>query len=403
MSSEEKIKRLFAKSDITVNSKIDDKIIDDALTAFDKSKKTQSVSPGPNIWRIIMKSRITKLATAAVIIIAVVLSIIFWDKSVTNVYAIEQTIEANRTMRYLHLRYFDSSHDNVAKECWLEFDETGHATNVRINWSEWMAGGEVVVWNKDKTQILNKKQNFLITFNDEIYTDRVLTMARRENPRLAVERLYERQAKGEVEIEIEQSASKAEPIVVRATGLGDNTMRFVLFVDQATNLVTRLKWYQFKNGEYKYQGVMEYHDYNIPIDANVFSLDDEVPGDIEIMDTRVQDVGLAQGNLSNKEIAIKVVREFLEALIVKDYAKAAHISGILPLKKIEQGWGNIKVVRIVSIDEPTPPAKPSKLFPNWQHVLCTIEIEKNGKEAQQQLKSFKVRPVLGRRERWVFH
>ena len=403
MSSAEKIKRLFAKSDITVNSKIDDRIISDTLTAFDKSKKTQSVSPGPNIWRIIMKSKITKLATAAVIIIAVVFSVSFLDKSVTTVYAIEQTIEANCTMRYLHLRYYDSSHNDVAKECWLEYDENGQATNVRINWSGWMAGGEIVVWNKDKTQILNKKQNFLLTFNDEIYTARVLTMARRENPRLAVERLYERQAKGDVEIEIEQPTSKTKPIVVTATGSGDNTMRFVLFVDQATNLVTSLKWYQLKNGEYKYQGVMEYHDYNIQIRANMFSLDDEVPGDIEIMDTRVQDVGLAQGNLSNEEIAIKVVREFLEALIVKDYTKAAHISGILSPKKIEQGWGKLKIVRIVSIDEPTQSTKSSELFPSLQEVLCTIEVEKNGKEVQQQLKPFKVRPVLGRRERWAFH
>ena len=351
----------------------------------------------------IMKNKITKLAAAAVIIIAVVLSIIFLDKSVTTVYAIEQTIEANRTMRYLHLRYFDSSHNDVAKECWLEFDETGQATNVRINWSEWMAGGEVVVWNQYKTQILNKKQNFLIIFNDEIYTARVLTMAGRENPRLTVERLYERQAKGEVEIEIEQPASKAEPIIVTATGLGDNTKRFVLHVDQATNLVTSLKWYQLENGEYKYQGVMEYHDYNVPICAKMFSLDDEVPGDIKIIDTRVQDIGLAQGNLSDEEIATKVVREFLEALIAKDYTRAAQISGVLSPTKIKQGWGKLKVVRIVSIDEPTPPAESSKLFPNWQRVLCTIEIEKNGKEVQQQLKSFKVRPVLGRRERWGFH
>ena len=380
-------------------------ILMDSLPSRSKAHKQTSMIAHIRefVGGTIMKNKITKLAAAAVIIIAVVLSIIFLDKSVTTVYAIEQTIEANRTMRYLHLRYFDSSHNDVAKECWLEFDETGQATNVRINWSEWMAGGEVVVWNQYKTQILNKKQNFLIIFNDEIYTARVLTMAGRENPRLTVERLYERQAKGEVEIEIEQPASKAEPIIVTATGLGDNTKRFVLHVDQATNLVTSLKWYQLENGEYKYQGVMEYHDYNVPICAKMFSLDDEVPGDIKIIDTRVQDIGLAQGNLSDKEIATKVVREFLEALIVKDYTKAAQISGIPSPKKIKQGWGKLKVVRIVSIDEPTPPAESSKLFPNWQRVLCTIEIEKNGKEVQQQLKSFKVRPVLGRRERWGFH
>jgi len=75
MSSTEKIKRLFAKSDVTVNSKVDDRIINDALTAFDKSEKTKPVSAEPNIWRIIMKSKITKLAAAAVIIITVLIGI----------------------------------------------------------------------------------------------------------------------------------------------------------------------------------------------------------------------------------------------------------------------------------------------------------------------------------------
>jgi len=75
MSSAEKIKRLFAKSDITVNSKVDDRIINDALTAFDKSEKTQSVSPEQNIWRLIMKNPITKLAAAAAITIAIILGI----------------------------------------------------------------------------------------------------------------------------------------------------------------------------------------------------------------------------------------------------------------------------------------------------------------------------------------
>jgi len=266
-----------------------------------------------------------------------------------------------------------------------------------------MAGWEIVVWDRNKTQILNKKQNFLITFNDEIYTARMLTMTNRENPRLAVERLYGRRAKGEVEIEIERSRSKSEPVVITATGLGDNAKRFMLTVDQATNLVTSLKWYQLENGEYKYQGVMEYRDYNVPIEARMFSLNDEVPDGIKIIDTREQDIGLVQGDLSDKEISIKVVREFLEALIVKDYVKAAQISGIPSPEKIEQGWGKLKVVRIVSIGEPTQPEEPSMLFPNMQRILCTLETEKDGNEVQQQLKSFKIRPVLGRRERWGFN
>jgi len=82
MGSEEKIKRLFAKSDITVNSKINDRIINDTLTEFDKSRKTQSISPESNIWRIIMQSKLTKIAAAGVIIIAVMIVITSFVKMV---------------------------------------------------------------------------------------------------------------------------------------------------------------------------------------------------------------------------------------------------------------------------------------------------------------------------------
>jgi hypothetical protein len=73
MSSAEKIKKLFAKSGLTVNSKVDDRIISNALTALEKSEKTKSVSAEPNIWRIIMRSRITKLAAAMVIVVVVLI------------------------------------------------------------------------------------------------------------------------------------------------------------------------------------------------------------------------------------------------------------------------------------------------------------------------------------------
>jgi hypothetical protein len=72
MNSAEKIKQLFAKSDVTVNSKVDDRIVSDALTAFDKSEKTRLISAGPNIWRIIMNKTMTKVAAAAAIIAIVV-------------------------------------------------------------------------------------------------------------------------------------------------------------------------------------------------------------------------------------------------------------------------------------------------------------------------------------------
>ena len=124
MSSVEKIKRLFAKSDITVNSKVDDRIVSDVLTALNKSEKTKSVSAEPNIWRIIMRNRITKLAAAAVIIIVAVFGINILDKSATPAWAIEQTVEAlenTRTLVICGTDYWGST--SIPFKFWIRFSE----------------------------------------------------------------------------------------------------------------------------------------------------------------------------------------------------------------------------------------------------------------------------------------
>ncbi len=61
------------------------------LAALDKQPwhKTQTL----NMWRIIMKSQITKLAGAAVIIVAVAISVTILNKTTSTVWAIEQSIE----------------------------------------------------------------------------------------------------------------------------------------------------------------------------------------------------------------------------------------------------------------------------------------------------------------------
>jgi len=87
---EEAIKK---KLNFTASAKMRDRILDDVLKAQEKSKKTKpapsevegSAQVVPNIWRIIMKSPITKLATAALILIAVFIGINLLDGSVTTV------------------------------------------------------------------------------------------------------------------------------------------------------------------------------------------------------------------------------------------------------------------------------------------------------------------------------
>lgn len=75
MRPEKNIEKLIKNIGIDTNVKMDKAVLDDVLKALENSKKTKSAAIQPNIWRIIMKSKITKLATAAVIIIGILIGI----------------------------------------------------------------------------------------------------------------------------------------------------------------------------------------------------------------------------------------------------------------------------------------------------------------------------------------
>jgi len=151
MKPAEKIKSLFVKSNVKVSSDVDDRVINDVFLAFEKSKKltpskvegTTSAKTVPNIWRIIMKSPITKLAAAAVIIITVTLGLTtILDKSVPTASAAEvlvQAAEAVANLSSVHIkakmrapgrgdnfRTIGLNYDFVPIEMWKQFNNTPH-------------------------------------------------------------------------------------------------------------------------------------------------------------------------------------------------------------------------------------------------------------------------------------
>jgi outer membrane lipoprotein-sorting protein len=91
-NTEEAIKN---KLNFTASAKMRDRILDDVLKAQEKSQKSISVSKEPNIGRIIMKSPITRMAAAAVIIIAVTVGILqFGGGTVTWAKVVEPILNA---------------------------------------------------------------------------------------------------------------------------------------------------------------------------------------------------------------------------------------------------------------------------------------------------------------------
>ena len=397
----EKIEQLAKEIRIKPGVIDDSRIITDAANALDRITAARAIAARMGLWRKIMNSRITKFAVAAAVIIAAVFSVKIIGSSATPAYAFEQTIQANHTVRFLHIKDFDAQHSNdEPKEFWVECDETGRVKNVRSYFPEWSEsddGAKVVVWNEGKTQVWFKRKNSFLTVRDEKASADMLKLVQECDPRRAVERLYEQEKQNKVKLEVNEPSDKTKNIKVTADSTSSGR-REILYVDQATKLVTAIEFYWLKDGVYQLDGTMEFYDYNQPIDPAMFNLEKEVPSDITKIDQVNQEVGLAQGNLSNDEVAVEVAKQFFEALIAKDYAKAGKLLEGMPADKMEEMFGHIKFLRIVSIGKPAPHPIPAT---GGVVVPCIVEIEVNGKTGEQKFDRLGVRQVYNQPGRWT--
>ena len=397
---EETIKK---KLNFTASARLHDRMLDDVLNAQEKSKKTKSAATAPSLRRQIMKSPMTKLAAAAIIIIAVVLSISLMVRTTPVAYALGQTIEANHTVRSLYIKDFTPDQEDP-KEFWLEFDPQGQTKNIRVHMPEWDSpsdGAKVIVWQEGKATVWFKKKNALLTVRDERFAQQMRGLVLGVDPRLAVERLYETEQRGAVNVEVDEPTAKTELIVVTGTYPLEGPSpgrRIVLYVDPATKLVTTMEFYRLKDNEYQQVGRMEFYDYNQEIDPDMFALDDEVPADAVRVDQTSQEVGLAQGDLSNEEVAAEVARQFFEALITEDYAKAGRLIGGAPAEWVkQQPIGQTKILRIISIGSARPHPNPQT---GGVVVPCVVEIEENGEVSEWKLDQLGIRPVYNQAGRW---
>jgi hypothetical protein len=83
------------KPHVAAGADIDKRVLDDSFAAMEETMRAKSVVNQPNIRRIIMKSRITKLSAAAVIIVAVVIGISHFSvKDITKFSVQPQTAKS---------------------------------------------------------------------------------------------------------------------------------------------------------------------------------------------------------------------------------------------------------------------------------------------------------------------
>ena len=126
MRSTEKIEKLVKNLDLGMetHAQTDQAVLNELLDAQTKSMKQDSALVSPNIRRLIMKNQVTKIAAAAVIILAVLIGIHPFRSSKTNLVWAD-VAEQFESVPFFHLTtYFgyDTTAESEKLEIWKSED-----------------------------------------------------------------------------------------------------------------------------------------------------------------------------------------------------------------------------------------------------------------------------------------
>lgn len=355
-----------------------------------------------HIWRIIMKSRITKLAAAAIIIVAVVLSVHIFTNSVQTAFGIQQVIDAYNNIRYLHVKQFRVGQTEPI-EAWIKADEQGSIEKARYYLPEYISpedGAKLIAWTPERAELWFIRKNGYLIFQTKKVEGMMKSLIEQCQPKIVLKKLLEQQSEGIVDVETAKPQNKQEPVTIVAA-YKNKPKKEIYYVNQATDLITSIEFYDSKNSEPI--STIEFYDYNVLIDEKMFTLKDEVPKDVTVVNQLEQLIGIPQGNMSDEEAAKETVRQFFQALIDKDYKKAGLIFSGISEEKAKEYFSRLNVTAIISTDAPIPsPQHGEHAF----KVPCEIEItDANGQK--QNWKPYGPFVRSGEDEthpdRWVIH
>ena len=122
MRPRENIEKEIEKFNVDINPRRDREIFAELRQLQTKSKQAATGTSEITIWRILMKSRITQLTAAAAIIIALIVLFQIPDSLLPKAYALQDTIEAYNSIRWVHLTQSEKDSTETRTELWLGCD-----------------------------------------------------------------------------------------------------------------------------------------------------------------------------------------------------------------------------------------------------------------------------------------
>ncbi len=386
---EERIKRLSVSSTDT----LDQRILSAASAALENPPSTLLDAQLSSVWRIIMRNKWAKLA-AALLVAATLGTITFHRQVATVAYALEETLEANLGLRYTHIRIEPAGEG--LREAWAEFGDDGKLLRLRMYFPKTKDGEKEVVWQEGKAEVWFKTKGHILVIHEKKMAEKISKELASFDPKAVIEQLHEAEASGKVEIETQKPSKEGDPITLLVSFNDSPNQQGIYQINPQTKLVEQFEKYRLVDGKRELLLRIEYLEYNQKIPPGTFVLD--VPDDLMRVDWTTQEVGLSQGDLTNDQIAVKVAREFFEALIAKDYGKAGRILSGMPASRVEEAFGKMEFLRIISVGDATPY---SDERPRILQVPCEVEFRMDGQTHTKKFKpNIRARAIEGQTARW---
>jgi hypothetical protein len=346
-----------------------------------------------------------RLSAASIVFAALIsAALIFVGRG--NRYSFAQTVEAHRNVRTVHVLIengarltmgkdgaFTYPPESGATEMWIEVGEDGKPVRVRMDMAWTDDGPKTVFWRDGKASVWFPSKNVFLTINDT----RVLSQIPKEflDPNSMVKALDQRVSAGKVQVSqiklLYESDLNPKVLVVNPPE-PEGTVE-VYVIDPKTKLLQEYEKYKKKGTELEFAARFRFTEYNEPIPASVFAT--ALQADVTRVDWSKQEIGLAQGKMSDSEVSEAVVRHFFEFIIAKDYDKAGAIYSGLPGDKLKKAIGPM-APKVISIG----PAKPDDR-PGRKGTYCVpFEVEWSPGEPHKNGTAY-VRPVEGQPGRWM--
>jgi hypothetical protein len=367
-----------------------DRVLAHVRQADAQSKESPPAVNGPVIRRTLMRSPSTKWAVAAAAVIAVGTGLIgIWHGGAPTAYAFAQTVEAMQGKHSFHIQtYFQERRKD---EFWAEFDKQGSLVRFRQEEDGGPKGPMITIWENG---ILNRycPVKDLHQYSRLPNTGGGLEGLEEFDPETIVQEIHALVEAGKAVMETDEVARYAKLMTLRVTHKNKD-LRQVLVVDPVTKFVVRVDdYWGVGRGDGVHKGI-EVLEYNEAMDPQLFVPD--FPKDVVLMDQVTQEVGMGQGDMTEKEVAAEVVRQALEAWAQRDYAKAGKLFGGLPPEWFTR-LDDLRPVRIISIGEAEPIDDEDR--PPYC-VQCQYESERNGQKRITTLE-LAVPDVDGQPGRW---